>query len=47
MFFHLSINHYAPVLIRFRFGFGTRKKEAHMKASFVALLCRYNVMVEL
>ena len=27
MFFHLSINHYAPVLIRFWFGFGAGKKE--------------------
>ena len=26
MFFYLSINHYAPVLIRFSFGFGAGKK---------------------
>ena len=25
MFFHLSITHYAPVLLRFRFGFGAGK----------------------
>ena len=44
MFFHLSINHYAPVLIRFWFGFGAGKKGGLYYSTVVAFLSRPSVM---
>ena len=47
MFFHLSINHYAQLLIRFWFGFGVGKKEAYVMESAMPFLRRHVVMLGL
>jgi len=44
MFFHLSINHYAAVLIRFWFGFGAGKKRGLYDGICYAFLRCHNVM---
>ena len=44
MFFHPSIYHYAPLLIRFWLSFGAGKKQAYTMVSFMAFLRRHIVI---